>query len=269
MILQQNYTDAAERLDHAVALKPYHADALYFLAKAHTGLFENNKLMADSEKAKELIGRTLKVSPGHKQSLTLLSQLRREESEGKKTKLYIMFGLAGVLVLFSVIGFSSYNSARNQAIVQEESVSQAWAQVENVYQRRADLIPQLVTVVKQSAYFETSMIEKITEAHATLASSQTKGLDAGEMADFNQKQETLTKAINKLFVAVQQYPELKTMEGYQNLQVQIEGSENRISVERRKFNKAVQAYNTYIRQFPQSMMGFDAKPYFEADKKGI
>ena len=153
LILQQNYADATEKLESAVALKPYHANALCFLAQAQIGMYKEAGLQVYATKAEAFIDRCLRVDPRHKQALKLLNELRQEEKGKQKSKGKAVLIVAGVLVVVLAIAGMSYMGARNNAIQQEEKVAGAWAQVENVYQRRADLIPQLVKVVKQSASF--------------------------------------------------------------------------------------------------------------------
>lgn len=269
LILQQNWTDAIQSLDHAVSLNPYSIDALYYKAQAHVERFEEQQGLADENTARELIERALRVKSGHKPSLKLLSKLRQEKADAAKStksKLLLLAGIIGGLVLLaSVIGMS----IRNAAITQEEGVNQAWAQVENVYQRRADLIPKLVTTVKSASNFEKSMLDKISEIHQENPYKGNGTPSEEELAMFQHYQERLSAILDELFIMTEEHPELSAKQAFSDLQVQIEGSENRISVERRKYNMAVQTYNTYIRQFPQNLLGFDQKAYFKADKKAM
>jgi LemA protein len=176
----------------------------------------------------------------------------------------------GVILLVVFIIYRSFVGTYNTMIGQEEQVNQGWAQVENVYQRRADLIPNLVNTVKGYADFEQETLTGVIEARAkaTSVNINPQNLDAGSLQQFQQAQEGLSSALSRLMVVVERYPDLKANQNFLELQTQLEGTENRISVERKKFNESVQGYNTYIRKFPNSiianMSGFDQKGYFEA-----
>jgi LemA protein len=157
-------------------------------------------------------------------------------------------------------------------VTKEEAVSAAWSQVENVYQRRADLIPNLVATVKGYAAHENETLTAVVEARAKATSvniDPTK-LNTESIQQFQQAQGGLSSALSRLMVVVEKYPDLKANESFLNLQAQLEGTENRITVERQKFNQIAQDFNTYIRMFPQniiaSMRNFEKKPYFEAEK---
>lgn len=183
----------------------------------------------------------------------------------KKTTLLIVIG---VIVLCAIWAISIYN----KLVKEEEQVSSAWAQVENAYQRRADLIPNLVKTVKGAADFEKGTLEAVIEARskATSTTIDPTNLTEENMAAFQAAQDNLSSALSRLLVVVEQYPELKANQNFRDLQSQLEGTENRISVERKNFNEKVQAYNTYIRRFPTnivaSMCGFDKKAYFKAEE---
>lgn len=160
----------------------------------------------------------------------------------------------------------------NNMVVKEEAVSAAWSQVENVYQRRTDLIPNLVATVKGYAAHEYETLTQVVEARAKATSvnvDPTK-LNAESIQQFQQAQGGLSSALSRLMVVVEKYPDLKANENFLNLQAQLEGTENRITVERQKFNQTAQEFNTYIRKFPESMIAsmrnFEKKPYFEAEK---
>ncbi len=160
----------------------------------------------------------------------------------------------------------------NGIVTKSESVEAQWGQVSNSYQRRADLIPNLVEVVKGYAkHEEQTLVEVISaRAEATKTSINANNLSQENLNKFNQAQTSLGGALNKLLAVVEQYPNLKANENFMALQTQLEGTENRISNERRVFNEAVQSYNTYIKTFPQNLFalifGFQAKPYFQSDK---
>ncbi|MGB4773928.1 MAG: LemA family protein [Daejeonella sp.] len=178
-------------------------------------------------------------------------------------------------VFYTVIGFSallSLSSCGYNSMVQlDEQVQSQWAQVDNVYQRRADLIPNLVASVKGAANFEKETLTKVTEARAKASSIQvdpTK-LTPETLAKYQAAQGELSTALGRLMMITENYPELKANQNFLELQAQIEGTENRITVERQKFNTVTQQYNSKIRTFPNnlfaSMFGFEKKGYFQAD----
>lgn len=157
-------------------------------------------------------------------------------------------------------------------VEKQEAVTAQWAQVENVYQRRSDLIPNLVSTVKGYADFEQETLTAVIEARskATSVNIDASKLDASSIQKFQAAQDGLSSALSKLMVVVERYPELKANQNFLELQSQLEGTENRIAVERRKFNETAQAYNTYIRKFPNNMIAgmfdFEKSDYFEADE---
>jgi LemA protein len=159
----------------------------------------------------------------------------------------------------------------NQLVMEEQGVNEKWAQVQNVYQRRADLIPNLVETVKGFAAQERTVLEEVTRARASASGIKaTPELlnDPAAFQKFQQAQAELGGALGRLLVTVERYPELKSNQNFLALQSQLEGTENRIAVERRRFNEAVRDYNTRVRLFPGSLVaafrGFREKPYFEA-----
>lgn len=180
-------------------------------------------------------------------------------------------GIGAVLVLI-VIGFIMWGvGVYNSLVTLDEGVTGAWSQVENVYQRRADLIPNLVNTVKGVADFEKSTFTAVTEARAkvnqiNLTSDMLN--DPAAFQKFSSAQGELGSALSRLMVTVEAYPQLKANENFLQLQAQLEGTENRIAVERKKFNEVVQVYNTTIRRFPASFIagfgGFTQKQYFQA-----
>lgn len=175
--------------------------------------------------------------------------------------------VAGVIVAG---GFLWIKGAYNRMVVEDENVSSAWAQVENVYQRKADLIPNLVETVKGYAEHESSTLENVVAARAkaTQVTVDPENLTPEALAAFNEAQGELSSALGRLLLIQENYPDLKASQQFMELQAQLEGTENRIATERMKFNEAAKAYNTMIRQFPDniiaSMFGFEKKAYFEA-----
>ncbi len=179
------------------------------------------------------------------------------------------YSIAKVILLFSMVLLFS-GCGYNRMVSLEEAVSAQWAQVENAYQRRADLIPNLVNTVKGYADFEQETLTQVIEARAkaTSVNINPENLDAQAIEQFQAAQDGLSSALSRLMVVVERYPELKANQNFLDLQAQLEGTENRIAVERRKFNDTTREYNQYIRKFPQlivaSIFGFDKKEYFEA-----
>ena len=173
-----------------------------------------------------------------------------------------------VLALAVVWGIRQYN----KIVTLEEGVEAAWGQVENVYQRRADLVPNLVATVKGYASHESKTLTDVIDARAraTQISVNPADLDPDEIAKFQQAQTELSGALGRLLVSVEQYPDLKASQNFLDLQAQLEGTENRITVERKKFNEAAQAFNAKIRRFPVNLLArmgnFEKKGYFKAEE---
>ena len=184
-------------------------------------------------------------------------------------KTWIILAVIAVLLL---VAYSSIKGSYNNMVNMQEGVTAQWSQVENVYQRRSDLIPNLVSTVKGYADFEKSTLTAVIEARAKATSVQInpEKLDAQSLQNFQQAQGGLSSALGRLMVVVEKYPDLKANQGFLDLQAQLEGTENRITVERMKFNQTAQSYNTFIRTFPKNlwanMFGFEKKAYFEAEK---
>lgn len=182
----------------------------------------------------------------------------------KKGRIWIIIiAIIAILVLWFV-------KLNNRMVAAEEKAVQAWSQVENVYQRRSDLIPNLVATVKGAADFERGTLEAVIEARAkaTSVTVDPSNLTEESMAAFQSAQDNLSQSLGRLMVVIERYPELKANQNFLELQAQLEGTENRITVERRSFNETVQSYNTLIRKFPNSiiagMAGFEKKAYFKA-----
>lgn len=180
-----------------------------------------------------------------------------------------------IIIVVAVVAlglFSWVKGAYNTMVQEDENVQRAWSQVENVYQRRADLIPNLVATVKGYAAHESQTLENVVSARAK--ATQTT-VDAGDLtpealAAYQQAQGELSTALGRLLMIQENYPDLKANQNFLDLQSQLEGTENRITVERQKFNEAARSYNTLIRQFPKNILaglfGFEKKPYFQAEE---
>jgi LemA protein len=182
----------------------------------------------------------------------------------KKGTIIAIVAVLAAIVLWGI-------GVNNKLVTEEENVSKAWSQVENVYKRRMDLIPQLVNTVQGAANYEKSVLTEVTNARAGVEQTTVdpSTLSEEQIKAYQQAQDKLSKAVaNTIKVTVERYPELTATAGFRDLQTQLEGTENRIAVERGKFNEAVQKYNTKLRRFPTSLLagilGFDKKGYFTA-----
>ena len=185
-----------------------------------------------------------------------------------KILLIILAALAAFVVVIGVWAAGTYN----HLVSLQQGVNSQWAQVQNVYQRRADLVPNLVATVKGAADFEKSTLTAVTDARASVGRVSLPAgaapTDPAQLAAFQQAQGQLGTALSRLLVVSENYPQLKATTSFRDLQAQLEGTENRISVERGRFNEIVQAYNTAIRSFPAvliaGMFGHTVHPYFTA-----
>ncbi len=174
------------------------------------------------------------------------------------------------MVVLILSGYAMVKGKYNTFVVKDENVQTAWSQVENQYQRRSDLIPNLVNIVKGYAEHEQGTFMAITEARAKVGQMTVDVKDAEQFAQFQNAQAGLTQALSKLLLIKEAYPELKANVNFQNLQTQLEGTENRISTERMRYNEEVKSYNIAIRTFPANLFaglfGFDKAQLFEMDE---
>ena len=176
--------------------------------------------------------------------------------------------IIGAIVL---IFYWMFAGVYNTAVERQENAKTAWSQVENAYQRRNDLIPNLVNTVKGAADFERGTLTDVIEARsrATSVNVDADNLNEAQLEQFQQAQQQVSSALSRLLVTVERYPELRATTNFQQLQSQLEGTENRINVERNRYNETVNNYNIYIRQFPNNMItgmyGFDQMPRYTAD----
>ncbi|WP_400192545.1 LemA family protein [Hymenobacter sp. B81] len=174
-------------------------------------------------------------------------------------------------VVGMVVLLSQSSCGYNTMVELDQKVKSQWANVQNSYQRRSDLIPNLVNTVKGAANFEKSTLTQVIEARAKATSVQLSGdqLTPENLKRFQEAQSQISSGLGRLLAVSENYPDLKANANFQELQAQIEGTENRINVERQKFNDATNEYNTYVRSFPNNLFagifGFQQKPYFEAD----
>lgn len=176
-----------------------------------------------------------------------------------------------LLLVITVLSVNFYGCGYNTLVSLQESVNSAWSQVENQYQRRADLIPNLVSTVQGAADFEKSVLTEVTDARSRVGQVKLSAEDLSDPQKFQQfqaAQDQLSSALSRLLVVSENYPQLKANESFLQLQSQLEGTENRISVERRRYNETVQTYNTEVRSFPALIMakifGFKEKEYFKS-----
>ena len=176
-----------------------------------------------------------------------------------------------IIVVLLFAGYSWVKGTYNTMVTQDEGVKTAWRQVENQYQRRMDLIPNLVNTVKGYATHEKETLEGVVSARAeaTKTTIDPSNLNEESMKKFQAAQGELSSALSRLMLVIERYPDLKANQNFSELQAQLEGTENRISVERKRFNETAQSYNTYIRSFPTNilagMFGFQPKAYFSAE----
>ena len=180
-----------------------------------------------------------------------------------------------LIVLIMVLGITLWGGfTYNTLVNKQEAVDSAWSQVENVYQRRADLVPNLVAVVKQYTEYEQGTLIAVTEARskATQAIVNRENFDEAAFNKANQAQDELNQAINRLIVSVENYPDLNANENYLSLQAELAGCENRIQTERERFDEAARSYNSSLRHFPSNLIAklfhFEKRPYFKATTEG-
>ena len=183
----------------------------------------------------------------------------------KKSSVIIVLIVAAIVVVWGITGY-------NGLVSMDEGVQTKWADVETQYQRRADLIPNLVNTVKGYAAHESETLQAVVEARAkaTSVNIDPTNMSAEQIANFQKAQDGVSSALGRLLVTVEKYPDLKANENFKELQTQLEGTENRISVARRDYNEAARKYNTTLRSFPKNilagMFGFEKKAYFEAQE---
>ena len=194
--------------------------------------------------------------------------IKLETKKRRQMKKSVIILIVVAVALLGIFGW--VKSTYNGLVTSQEGVESAWSQVENVYQRRADLIPNLVATVKGYAAHEKETLEGVVSARAkaTQATIDPTQLDEASLKKFQNAQGELGNAIGRLLMITENYPDLKANENFKELQAQLEGTENRITVERQKFNETAKEYNTRIRKFPANIIAgifdFDRKPYFEA-----
>lgn len=256
----ENWTDALRELEEALTLNPYHEQVLYGAAVAAQQLYAQTHSAIFLQKATTYANRCLQneESSLDKNAIELLKKLQTinaQQATQSQKKRWIWIG-AGVALFVLLIGF--YISIKNGVVKQSQEVEQRWAQVENVYQRRADLIPKLVNVAKAAAHTQQTQLDKIAEIQRTM--------NASDRANYIRQQAELSQLTTVILQNLQ--TDLAANQSFTDLRAQIEGAENRISVERKRYNEAVQKYNTYVSTFPQTLVGAPTKEYFQSDAVG-
>lgn len=267
----RNYEDATPELEQAAALRPHDAEANFLAAKAFLQRGSRHQQSADFSKADYYLDRTISINPQHREALRLKGEVndkqrvhQNEVASQTRTNKLTKWGIIGGVAVLLVVGFfSMYNSM----VDLEEGVSGSWAQVENQYERRSELIPNLVETVRGAADFERETLNEVVQARAaaTAANVDVSDLDEASLRDFAEKQQALSGSLGRLLAVAEDYPTLTATGNFRDLQAQLEGTENRIAVERKRFNEAVQTYNARARRFPYNVLGFDVKPYFSSD----
>ncbi len=266
-----NWEDAVPELEQAAVLMPHSAEANYLAAKAYLNRGQMLSQAQDYEKAEYYLDRSLMISPTYGEALRLKTDINNRQrvhtnetkTRAKSQKMTKWLVIGGILLVLIIGYFSMYNNM----VGAEEQTTEAWAQVENVYQRRADLVPNLVSTVKAAANFEQQTLNDVIQARAEATSVRIDPtqLDEASLQQFSQKQDALSASLGRLLAVSENYPTLRATENFRDLQAQLEGTENRIAVERRRFNQAIQNYNGKARRFPYNLLGFDTKAYFSTD----
>jgi LemA protein len=269
---QANWEDAVWELEQAAALDPNDVDAARGLGRAYIGMAELTEDNSLFDKAEMMLKRVFRLDPrdpeAMKVSKTLRNRSRVQKNESKdkekKSKMTRRLLLAGIVLLF----FFSYVNMYNGLVSMEENVNQQWAQVENVYQRRADLIPNLAEAVRGVSRLEKETFESVAKARAGVSNLKIDPADLTQekLDEFAARQGDLSAALGRLIAVAEDYPDLKFPINFQQFQDELAGTENRISTERRRFNQGVETFNSSSRRFPYNLMGFGTKPYFKAEK---
>lgn len=272
---RNNFEDAISEFQESTSLYPNSAQAFYGMAKALFKKAVEKEDNAYSQQAIKYVRRALTLNPDHTDSLDLQGQIRKHDHIlgdkivtkgriGKWKKILI----PAIPIVLLIAWFWSLN---NTIVDLEENVNSSWAQVENVCNRRAELIPQLAKVVKAAAAHEKDVIESALKARAkaTAIHIDPTHMTAADMKKFAEAQGQLGASLGRLMAVSERYPDVKAMANYRDLQTQIEGSDNRITVERMRFNKTVEVFNKKVKKFPVSLLSYDAKPYFEVPDQNL
>ena len=269
---QANWEDAVWELEQAAALNPNDTDAARGLARAYIGMAEMKEDNSLFDKAEMMLKRVYRTNPRDAEAMEVSKTLRNRsrvqvnmtedrQKRGKLLKWLVIGGIALILIF-------SYINAYNGLVSLEEKVNEQWAQVENVYQRRAELIPNLAETVRGVSEMERETFESVARARAGVSNLK---IDPSQLTqemldDYAAKQGALSSALGRLIAVAEDYPDLKFPINFQQFQDELAGTENRIATERRRFNQSVESFNSSSRKFPQNLLGFGTKPYFKAEK---
>lgn len=260
----KNWENAIEEFEQALSFKPNSMEVLYGLAVAYQEKWREEGEETLKIKAEEYAESVLQIKPSYQPAMHLLLELRKVEkifqTRNKQLKNYLI----GFSVLIGVFLVIMYFNLNNAIISRQEEVNKKWAQVENVYQRRADLIPKLVGILKSQTKFEIENLDKLNKIYEEAANQS-----GSDPKAFQEVQKRLSKSLEEVTQRVSEDQDLSVSQVYRDIKIQIEGSENRIAIERKRYNEVVADYNQYIKQFPQSLLGYKEKPYFEVDKRAL
>lgn len=254
-----NWEDAVTEYESAVAINPSKVDTVFGLAEAYL-------YAGDEGKSDQYLDQVLRMAPMHKGAIKLKNHKAKLETTNMESERTGKMMKYGAMALVAFLAISWMVSTYNGLVTKEEQTVEAWAQVENQYQRRADLIPNLIATVKGAANFEQETLDQVINARSAATSIK---VDPSNMTQealdaFTAKQGQLQSALGRLMAIAEDYPVLSSLENFRDLQAQLEGTENRISVERRRFNDVVGDFNSTAKRFPNSIMGFDSKAYFRS-----
>lgn len=261
----RNLEDAFEEYEQAYIFNPYSAEVNYLLAQWHEYKWQNQQKEEDFQKVHQYLEALFRIDPTHTDGISLKTALRKTEKvhQNRQVKSKMMlFVLLGVLL----VGVASFVIlSYNQIIAQQEEVMEAWSQVENVYQRREDLIPKLLNLITTSGLEAKQEVEGLTQAYQKVqdASISEDNFDTSSFESYETTQNELSKSIDQLLSISSKALSKEKKDLLESIIVEIEGSANRIAVERRKFNQKVKSYNQKVRSFPFNLMGFSPKPYFK------
>lgn len=263
-----NYTDALVDLENAFALNPNSWEAAYGLASAYHQKWKESQEEQVKQNAVRFAQLALQLNPGHQGVIRLLDELREKEQEIKKGDRFVRIGLIAIVALVGVAIFFYLSAIYNTVTEKSQKMAAQWAQVENVYERRTNLLPKLAETVKASEKFERKLSEDLLKVSSAARSVK---INAGEISEsklreFDAAHQEVNQMLEKLIKKSTEVGQFQASGIYRDLMAQIEGSDNRISVERKKYNETVREYNTYIQKFPQSLLGFEEKPYLQTQK---
>ncbi|MEA2041448.1 MAG: LemA family protein [Bacteroidota bacterium] len=270
-LLHANYDDAIVAFNAAKELNPIDFDVILGLAKAYKMKADLSQDVQDYLFAQNYAQICTDLKPKNSEAYELLSNIKKIEQSAITGRKKMFKASAIVVGIIFIVFFASYVSIQNTATEKQEKVAAKWGQVELVYQRRANLVPQLVSTVNAAADFERETLERVIQARseATYSSVNKNKLSQNGLSKYLEKQNKLGGALSQLLAVSESYPELKSLSNFRDLQAQIEGSENRITVESRRYNEAVHEYNAYIKKVPQRWLDFEPIGYIKTEKSSF